>query len=119
MEEARIEANFAQRGQDIAVTQLDNQRESVELQRESLGDLEGAVRVQQAMVTVSAERAVGDLGRAIGILQEQARVIVQVQVNTDAIDAYQAVLEEQKAAIEATVNEAYATVTTLMTSPPD
>lgn len=106
-EEARLEANFAQRQQDIGVRQLDNQREGVDLQRESLGISREQFAIQQAMIQVSAERAVGDLARGIALLQEQAQVTVQLQVNSDAIEAYQAVLEEQRAQIEEVIQEAY------------
>jgi hypothetical protein len=105
--EAELEANFAQRQQDIGVKQLDNQKAGVELQRESLAISKEQFAVQQAMIQVSAERAVGDLSRAIGLLQEQARVTVQLQVNADAVAAYQEVLEEQKAQIEGVITEAY------------
>ena len=114
--EAGLEADFAQKGQDIAVTQLENQRESVSLAREQLGISKEQFAVQQAMVTVSAERAIGDLGRAIGILQEQARVTVQLQVNADAVAAYQTVLEDQMAAIESVTQEAANTIQAYMTN---
>lgn len=113
--EAKLEADFAQRGQDISVTQLENQKESVALAREQLGISKEQFAVQQAMIQVSAERAVGDLSRAIGLLQEQARVTVQLQVNSEAIEAYQTVLEEQKAQIENVITEAYNTQQTILT----
>ena len=115
-EEARLEANFAQRQQDIGVKQLDNQRESVSLAREQLGISREQFAIQQAMIQVSAERAVGDLGRAIGLLQEQAQVTVQLQVNADAVAAYQEVLEEQKAQIESVIQEAYSVQQTVMSN---
>ena len=114
--EAELEANFAQQQQDLSVKQLDNQRESVGLAAQQLAISKEQFAVQQAMVDVSAERAIGDLTRAIGLLQEQARVTVQLQINSEAIDAYQAVLDEQTAQIQQVLEEAYNTQQTILSN---
>jgi hypothetical protein len=122
-DEARLAADFAQQQQDIGMEalgidqqQLGLQAEQVALAAQALSIAKEQFSVQQAMIDVQAARTVRDLGAQIGLLQQQAQVTVQLAVNADAVDAYQAILEEQMAQIQSVIEEAYGVQQTVMSN---
>lgn len=89
---AEYEAEVAQKQQDISVEQF--------------GVDKSRFANSQAQIDVQAQRAVETLNIQLALLNEQAFVTIQMQVNSEESDRLQAVLEEQMATVSSIVEEA-------------
>jgi hypothetical protein len=119
--EAKIEADFAQQQQDIAVESLGVTRQQVDLQaaniglaREGLAIAREQFNVQQAMITVNASRAITDLSNQLDLLSRARTVTLQVAVNNEAIAAYQEAIERDTETLQSVIQQAYQVQTQIM-----
>ena len=114
MEEAKLQADFAQQQQNIGVEGLGVDRQQVALQAQQvalagqgLAIAKEQFAVQQAMITVSTAYAIEDLNAQIALLQQARDVTLRVTLNTEEIEAFQEQIAADMATTQSIIQDAY------------
>lgn len=95
IEYQQLEADYAQRDQDLAVEQAANERAK-------FGN-------QQEQITISAARAVETLNEQLGIMNENAYITVKMTHDAETLDKLEGILAEQMANVTSLIDQANAT----------